>query len=175
MFDDPRTPLAGVRRHDLPRSADTLPSLPPGAAPAATLLATIDRHLALARRAGQHLALLAVTLDPPAPDAAAPPPALVEALAVEFGNRLRARVRASDTVLWQGGCNHLVLLQPCRHAGAMAARLRLEKALGGIYRLGQTRLAASASIGCASYPAAGDTATQLLAAALAAARGDTSR
>lgn len=182
MFDDPRSPLAGERRHDRPRpGAGPLPvplplSLPlPGAGNPATLLATIDRHLALARRAGQHLALLAVAIQPrqAADDtaAAAAGDAVAEALATEFGRRLRARVRATDTVLWQGGCDHVLLLQPCRQVGALAARQRLLKALGGPYLLGPLQLDITATIGCASFPAAGETSALLLAAALAA-RGE---
>jgi predicted signal transduction protein with EAL and GGDEF domain len=174
MFDDPRSPLAGERRHDMPRPAAVPMPQPVGAGGPATLLSTIDRHLALARRTGQHLALLAVAMQPPQGADGAPAglaAALADALAVEFGHRLRARVRATDVVLWQGGCEHVVLLQPCRQVGGMAARQRLLQALGGTYRLGAERLTVTALIGCASYPAAGDTSAQLLAAALAA-RGD---
>jgi predicted signal transduction protein with EAL and GGDEF domain len=175
MFDDPRSPLAGERRHDMPRSAARPTPWPLGGTDPASLLTSIDRHLALARRAGQHLALLAVAMQAPQGTDGAPATglagALADALAVEFSHRLRVRVRASDVALWQGGFEHVVLLQPCRHVGAMAARQRLLKALGGSYRLGAERLAVTAAIGCACYPAAGDTSTLLLAAALAA-RGD---
>lgn len=171
MFDDPRSPLAGERRHDRPRIAAGPAPLAPGAGDPASLLSTIDRHLALARRAGQHLALLTVQMHPPPGLDGDGPPGLAEALALEFQHRLRARVRATDAVLRQGGGAHVVLLQPCRHVGAMAARQRLLKALGGTYSLGAERRVVTATIGCACYPVAGDTGTLLLAGALAS-QGD---
>lgn len=163
MFDDPRPPLAGERRKDMPRSAIGPTPLPLGAVDPAPVLSAIDRHLALARRTGQHLAVLAVRMEPP--------PWLdgdgVEGLTQAFGQRLRSRVRATDTVLWQGGGEHVALLLPCRHVGAMSARQRLLGVLGETYWLDSGSVSASARIGCACYPTAGDTAAVLLAAAMA--------
>ena len=171
MLDDTPTPLPGARRHDLPRRIDgdaaaTPPPAPPG------LCESIDRHLGLARRSHQPLALLAITVRRCDGDDGQPAPGLVDALAVELGHRLRARVRAVDTVLWQRGCDHVVLLQGCRPAAADAAQRRLRAALGGTYRLGPLRAQVQVAIGCACHPAAGDTGRTLLAAALQARQAD---
>ena len=168
MFDDPRPPLAGERRKDMPRSgAGALPlPLPLDADEAGPVLSAIDRHLAVARRTGQHLAVLMVRMvPPPAADGAAAPDPL-QALALAFGQRLRARVRSTDTVLRLGREEWVALLQPCRHVGALAARQRLLAVLAEPYQLGADRLRASSLVGCACHPAAGGTSAQLLAAAL---------
>lgn len=163
MLDDPATPLPGARRHDLP--------IRPGDDPPPQVLCdTIDRHLGQARRSHQALALLAVSVLRCDGDDGLPAPGLVEALAVELGHRLQARVRAVDTVLWQGGCDHVVLLQGCRPAAAGAAQRRLRAALDGTYRLGPLRAQVQVAIGCACHPAAGDSGRALLEAALLARR-----
>lgn len=167
MFDEHRPPLAGERRRDMPRRVPALTPLPLDAGDAAPVLAAIDRHLAMARRTGQHLAVLAVRMVPvqAADGAAASCPA--DPLVLAFGQRLRARVRSSDAVLQLGSGEWVALLQPCRQAGALAARQRLLAVLAEPYRLGSAIVSASARIGCACHPAAGGASAALLAAALA--------
>lgn len=162
MFDEHRPPLAGERRRDMPRRAPALKPLPLDAGDAAPVLAAIDRHLAMARRTGQHLAVLAVRMEVTQGSAEEAASGLTQA----FGQRLRSRVRATDSVLDLGGGDFVALLLPCRQAGALAARQRLIAALGEIYWLDTRPAAASARIGCACYPTAGGTAAVLLAAAM---------
>lgn len=167
MFDEHRPPLAGERSRDMPRRAPAPLPLPLDAGDAVPVLAAIDRHLAMARRTGQHLAVLAVRMVPAqaADGAAAPGPA--EPLMLAFGQRLRARVRSTDAVLQLASGEWVALLQPCRHEGALAARRRLLAVLAEPYRLGSANASASARVGCACHPAAGGTSAVLLAAALA--------
>jgi predicted signal transduction protein with EAL and GGDEF domain len=167
MFDEHRPPLAGERRRDMPRRAPGPMPLPPGGGDAAPVLSAIDRHLAVARRTGQHLAVLAVRMVPAEPPDGDPDPDLAERQAQAFGQRLRARVRSTDTVLRLAPEEWVALLQPCRHAGALAARQRLLAVLAEPYQLGSTGRVASALIGCACHPAGGAASAPLLAAALA--------
>lgn len=160
--EGPRPPLAGERR-----SLGGAVPQPLRAGGPAAVLSAIDRHLAQARRSGQPLAVLALRMNRLSSPEHAPGASQADALVLAFGQRLRARVRSSDTVLWQGDSEWVALLQPCRHAGALAARQRLLGVLSEPYRLGQEDWRVSASIGCACHPAAGDTSALLLGAALA--------
>ncbi len=170
MLDETRPPLAGERRRDMPRHGlghepGALP-LPPDAGDSAPVLSAIDRHLALVRRTGQHLAVLAVRMVPAALPDGVRDLDLAASLSMAFGQRLRARVRSTDTVSRLGHGEWVALLQPCRHVGALAARQRLLAVLAEPYQLGVTGVTASAVIGCACHPAAGGTSAHLLAAAL---------
>lgn len=166
MFDDPPPPIAGVRRHDLPRTSLTWPPLPstgPGQIPFST---RIDRHLADCRRHGQQLAVLAIGIDSIDTLDGQSAPGLESGVVLEFGHRLRSRVRSTDVVVWLGGREHGVVLLDCRRDGALAVQRRLSLALGGLYRLGPELLAVTLSLGCACYPASGDSGAPLLAAAI---------
>lgn len=164
MIEHPSALPSGARRHDLPRAASAgsrvLPLLAePG------LAAGLDRHVALARRMHQPMAVLAVALRTCLGADGQPLPQWLDAVALEVGQRLRARVRNTDTVLWQGGPEYAVVLNNCRPDTAALARLRLLAGVSGTYRLGLTQVQAVVAIGCACHPAAGDSGAQLLAAA----------
>ena len=166
MLDHPGASLAGVRRHDLPRAAGHRdPSAAPDPA-AGDLASAIDRQLAAARRAQLPLAVLAVGLNRCMSLDGRPQPLWLEALALELGQRLRARVRRTDSVLWHGGREHVVVLHNCRHDMALLVQQRLLGGIRGTYRLGPQPVVAEVAIGCACHPAAGDTGAQLLDAAL---------
>jgi GGDEF domain-containing protein len=165
MLDQPAAPLAGARRHDLPRTAGhRAPSSPLDTAHD-DLAVAIDRHLAAARRQQQPLALLSVGLRQGQGADGQAQPQWLEAVALELGQRLRARVRRTDCVLWTGGHEYAVVLHACRQTLAMAVQRRLLAGVQGTYRLGPMAVAADVAIGCACHPAAGDTGALLLAAA----------
>lgn len=166
MFEDPPPPIAGVRRHDLPRTRldwAPLPTAGPGQRPFSAL---IDRQLADCRRYGQQLAVLTMGIDSINTIDGQPAPGLESGVVLEFGHRLRSRVRGTDVVVRLGGRDHGVVLLDCRREGARAVQQRLSMALGGLYRLGPDLLAVTLSVGCACFPASGGDGAQLLAAAL---------
>ena len=168
MLDHPGAALAGVRRHDLPRAAGHRDlSAPPDPA-ASDLAGAIDRHLAAARRMQLPMAVLAVGLSRCVGIDGRPQPLWQEAVALELGQRLRARVRRTDSVLWPGGREYAVVLHNCRHDMALRVQQRLLAGVSGTYRLGPQPVAAEVAIGCACHPAAGDTGALLLAAAVRA-------
>lgn len=163
----------GARRHDLPRERNSAPQLAAVAAGSLALDGSIERHLGECRRFHQPLGLLSMIIDGviSADDGPAPASALVEAAMLEFGQRLRSRVRGTDHVLWQGDREYVVTLPDTRVDGTLTAQRRLAQHLSGAYRVGTELLIVSLSIGCAWYPAIGDTGAQLLAAAKAARDG----
>ena len=107
MFDPTPASLAGVRRHDLPRSASGRAPAMPAEAGIAGLASSIDRHLAAARRTRQPLAVLTIAVRRCQQIDGEPVPTLLHPLALEAGQRLRARVRGTDTVLWSA--NNMVV------------------------------------------------------------------
>lgn len=164
MIEHPSAPQAGARRHDLPRTASAGSRvLPLPAEPG--LAAGLDRHVAMARRMHQPMAVLAVGLRRCLGAGGQPLPQWLDAVALELGQRLRARVRNTDTVLWQGGPEYAVVLNNCRPDTAAVARQRLLAGVSGLYRLGLVQVEAVVAIGSACLPAAGDSGAQLLAAA----------
>lgn len=165
MLDQAPAPLAGARRHDLPRSAGGRAPVMPAEPGLAGLTAAIDRHLGAGRRLRQPLSLLAVGIRSSRHLDGRPAPELLHHLALEAGQRLRARVRGTDTVLWSGPLEFVAVLNDCRHDSARVVQQRLLAGLGEIYRLGADRVTAAIGIGCACHPAAGETGAQLLAAA----------
>lgn len=167
MFDPAPAPLIGVRRQDLPRTASGRAPVMPPEPGTAGLAASIDRHLALGRRLRQPVAVLAVAVHGCRRLDGRPAPDLLHLLALEAGQRLRARVRGTDTVLWHDGPAFAVVLNDCRHDLALDVQRRLRAGLGETYRLGPDRVVATVAIGCACHPAAGDSGEQMLAAALA--------
>ena len=168
MFDPAPAPLVGVRRQDLPRSASGRAPMMPPEPGTAGLAASIDRHLAMGRRLRQPMAVLAVAVHGCRRLDGRPAPDLLHMLALEAGQRLRARVRGTDTVLWDSGPEFAVVMNDCHPDMAMGVRKRLLASLGEPYRLGPERAVATVAIGCACHPAAGDSGEQMLAAALAA-------
>ena len=166
MPHDPNPIVTGVRRHDLPRTC-TARTSPAGSGPGeAAFSARIERHLADCRRLQQQLAVLAIRVDQVNTIDGQPAPGLEESVVLEFGHRLRSRVRATDSVLWLGGCEHGVVLLDCRPDGARAVEQRLNSALGGVYRIGTTLVNTTPAIGVACHPAAGNTGSMLQAAAV---------
>jgi GGDEF domain-containing protein len=165
MLDQPVAPMAGARRHDLPRAAGHRALSPPLDSAHDDLAVAIDRHLANARRLQQPLALLSIGLRQCQGADGQPQPQWLEAVALELGQRLRARVRRTDCVLWAGGREYAVVLHDCRQPLALAVQKRLLAGVQGSYRLGPMQVGADVAIGCACHPAAGDTGAQLLAAA----------
>lgn len=168
MFDPAPAPLVGVRRQDLPRVASgRAPTMPPEPG-SAGLAASIDRQLAMGRRLRHPMAVLAVAVHGCRRLDGRPAAELLHLLALEAGQRLRARVRGTDTVLWDNGPEFAVVLNDCRHDMALGVQQRLLAGLGDRYRLGPDLVVARVAIGCACHPAAGDSGEQVLAAALAA-------
>lgn len=127
----------------------------------------IDRVLAECRRAEGTAAVLALSVQGVLTPDGEPAPDLEECLALEFGHRLRARVRNSDHVLSIGERDFGVVLLDAGLAAASVVRSRLQRELRGVYQL-QARLAwATFSIGQAVFPRDGASGTQLAAVALA--------
>ena len=168
MFDPTPASLAGVRRHDLPRSASGRAPAMPAEAGIAGLASSIERHLAAARRTRQPLAVLTIAVRRCQQIDGEPVPTLLHPLALEAGQRLRARVRGTDTVLWQSQTEFAVVLNDCRHDRALIVLRRLLTGLGEPYQLGSVRVVPILISGCACHPAAGDTGALLLDAALQA-------
>lgn len=90
---------------------------------------------------------------------------------MEMEQRLHSRLRCTDQALWHGEREVMVTLPATRLDGVQAVQQRLAQHLGGAYRIEQALLIVSVRVGSACHPAAGDTATLLLAAARAAREG----
>ena len=165
MLDQPVAPLAGARRHDLPRAAGRRGLSSPLDSAHDDLAVAIDRHLSAARRQQQPLALLSVGLRHCQGADGQTQPQWLEAVALEMGQRLRARVRRTDCVLWTGGPEYAVVLHDCRQPLALVVQKRMLAGVQGTYRLGPLAVVADVASGCACHPAAGDTGAVLLAAA----------
>lgn len=77
-------------------------------------------------------------------------------LLIEVGKRLRAAVRAVDTVSRMGGDEFLVVLPSCRPAEAAQVAEKLIAVSSQPYRIGSHTLSATLSIGIATFPGDGD-------------------
>jgi GGDEF domain-containing protein len=111
----------------------------------------VDWQLRHSRRQGQRLAVLALRVVHIESDAAAEVPAELEAdLLRELGQRLRMRVRASDSVAWLGGGEFGVVLLNVIDAQASQVAGHLKQVLGSPYRLGEARLTVRLAIGSAT-------------------------
>ena len=131
-------------------------------------MARVDRVLAECRRFQTPMAVLSVAIDDVLADDGRHAPELASAVALEFGHRLRGRVRGTDHMLWIGGRDYGVVLLSTGREGARAVRSRLELALGGVYRLEPELATVTMSIGHAIYPIDGANGLQLVTAACAA-------
>lgn len=133
----------------------------PQAASLAALGLQLSRQFTQARRAGERLALLWIEASLPAEAGAE---ACAELLAA-VSQRMRNRVRSTDTVVQVAGQGFAVLL---RAAGAQEAALverRLLHALQGGYGLAGGLLRLEIRLGSAVFPAAGRQGAELAAAA----------
>jgi len=113
----------------------------------------VERSLVLARRERTRLALMYIDLDKfkPINDTYGHP--VGDRLLEEVAERMRACVRASDTVGRIGGDEFVVLLpQLGNHGDALGVAEKIRLAISQPYELGGHRLRISASIGIAVYP-----------------------
>lgn len=127
-------------------------------------IALVDRHIARSRRQNAAFAVLCLAAEPMAvPDG----DVVVQRLLGECEKRLCSRVRATDQVLRYGPREFGVLLLGANAAAAWAVSLRLMRAGGGTYRLGDELLELHLRVGHAAFPAAGENGAALVHAASA--------
>lgn len=164
------TPRPRDRRSALAALTPTAPLSPAAAgrpaSPAPAFVARVDRVLAECRRYDTPMAVLSIAIETLTVGDAAATPAVESAVALEFGHRLRGRVRSTDVVVWVGGREYGVVLLEAGIEGARTVRNRLLAALGGTYRLESQLAQATLSVGLAAYPMAGSSASALVSAAM---------
>jgi GGDEF domain-containing protein len=130
------------------------------------MVTLIERQLAACRRSQSPLAVLSVWIDAVDTGEAQPPPTeLLPTVALEVGNRLRSRVRATDAVTWVGEREFAAVLGDASGDGARAAQRRLLRELGGSYRIDARLVSVTVSIGLAVYPSGGTDGPSLAHAA----------
>ena len=129
----------------------------------AMIEATITQSIALSARSGRRLAVLFVDLDRFKPINDSMGHEAGDYVLCEVAQRLRSGVRASDTIIRQGGDEFIVVLNDIESAddAARVAR-KLIDAVSCAYSVYETQLSLSASIGIAIYPQDGDTPSMLL-------------
>lgn len=159
-LSDPAPP--GRLSYDLPMPRDTAAELPTRVHSRGQVLARIDRQLAVCRRFQQPLVVLSIAVDGIGISNGRPVPDRLAGVALEFGRRLRMRVRATDSVLWPGGREFVVLLADSHRDGLATVQGRLAAALGGPYRLGPDLLDVTLVLGSAWFPGHADSAAELL-------------
>lgn len=156
------TDLAGVAAQ--PTRGAGLPALP-YAADASQFGALVHQQLAECRRWNVPLAVLSLGVDrihlPHERHAAT----LKAQVLQEAGQRLRARVRATDLVVRVGRDGFGVVLHDATPATARNVEMRLTQALHMPYRIGSMMLALSVHTGFAVYPQGGTTGEALVLAA----------
>lgn len=137
-------------------------------APGTTAFAArVEELLADCRRHKLPMAVLSVAIDSVGRNGEHDAYDLESGVALEFGHRLRGRVRGSDHVLWVGDREYGVALIDAGADGARAVHRRLLDALGGTYRLGDQLATVRLSAGFAVYPADGSHGAALVATAIA--------
>jgi len=167
-------PLRATRAHD--RRGALAPLAPPEATAEAVgttalLAARLDRVIAECRRFQTPMAVLSVHIDAiESVGVAADAPGIESAIAVEFGHRLRGRVRTTDPVLWLGGRDYAVVLLHAGGPTALLVRARLAAALAGAYRIDDRLAGVVISIGHAVYPLDGTQGNVLASIAVAERR-----
>lgn len=126
---------SGARVREQARIAPPPRALQLDGAPA--FITLVDRHIARGRRQGQGLSVLCMVADqlPEPRDGES-----TEWLLDECTHRLCSRVRATDEVVRYGRRHFGVLLLGANEAAAWAVSLRLLRAAGGLYRLGEQLL-----------------------------------
>ena len=125
------------------------------------LLDRVEHALQLSRRRGSRLALLFVDLDGFKPVNDRFGHAAGDAVLIDFADRLRGCVRASDTVARLGGDEFAILLEDVRPSEVDSAAERILKALSAGADVAGHQLALSASLGVA-FGEPNDTSESLL-------------
>jgi diguanylate cyclase (GGDEF)-like protein/PAS domain S-box-containing protein len=126
----------------------------------------LTQAIALARRHGQHLAVLFLDLDQFKNVNDSLGHVIGDALLKSVAGRLVTCVRGSDTVSRQGGDEFVVLLSEIEHAGdATASAQRIIAALVAPHDIANHQLHVSATIGISIYPDDGPDAETLIKSA----------
>jgi len=124
--------------------------------------AQVGLHLSQCRRRGAILALLSISVDAVGQADGPAGIALERRVRQEVSNRIGNAVRGSDPILRESERDTVVVLPGADEAVADRVRLRLERLLGGAYRVEGQLLQAVVRIGAAAHPAHGARAPDLL-------------
>ncbi|MEP6502405.1 MAG: diguanylate cyclase [Betaproteobacteria bacterium] len=124
--------------------------------------ARIDLHLAQCRRRRGVMALLYVSVESITREAGAVTPNLERRVREEVSNRIGNAVRGSDAILRESDRDVCVILSDAASAVATRVSARLERLLGGDYRVAGELMVVDIRVGMAAYPQDGGRAQELL-------------